>query len=404
MEGEQLRFRKAMKPRLNFQQKSICLVSYRTCAICIFILSVMFLVLSNLVSYSALTHKAGLFHQYVLNMSDLTANSGNNSSRKTLGWMSPAVISKKTIGSSFRDKLQGNSTLPTSSIAVGTQRQNKREFSQNVFLKNKKEDFRKTHFMTVEGKGRLGNQMFQFAALLGVSALHNYLPFVPPNHRIAQFFDIAEVRVIKMLNSQGHGEERAGAFDSRIHQLSHSKNWTLHGYFQSWKYFDHIANDVRKAFRFKPSIFHKAFTKLKALNASITVGVHIRRGDMNSKIELSRGYNVADEIFVKKALTFFRSKLKNPIFVMIGDDAAWMMSKFSYADIKIATSGSAAVDLAIMSQCNHSIVTSGTYGWWGAYLAGGETVYFRDYPKPGSWLDKQYNRADYYPSNWIGMS
>ena len=36
---------------------------------------------------------------------------------------------------------------------------------------------------------------------------------------------------------------------------------------------------------------------------------------------------------------------------------------------------SAKEDLALASSCNHSIIDVGSYGFWGAYLAGGETIY-----------------------------
>ncbi|XP_033725793.1 galactoside 2-alpha-L-fucosyltransferase 2-like [Pecten maximus] len=389
-----------MKPR--FPGKKTCHVSCQTCVLYTFVFFVFLVVISNVISYTTLTNKAGFFHQYIRNISFMESSYVvNSTSRKTFGWMSPAIINKHT---RFPNVSNNVTTGTTTHSNTRTNSINRISFPPKVVSKNKTDDFRKTHFMTVHGNGRLGNQMFQFAALLGASAFHKYSPFVAPKNKLMQVFDIAEARVINMINVQGHGEDRAGVFDKRIQTLSHSKNWTLQGYFQSWRYFDHVANDVRNAFRFKHDIYHKAFTKLKTLTASVMVGVHVRRGDMNSKRELSRGYNVADETFVIKALNYFRSKYKNPVFVMIGDDAAWMRSKFNYGDVHIATSGSAGADLAIMAQCNHSVVTSGTYGWWGAYLAGGETVYFRDYPKPGSWLERQYNRADYYLPNWIGMS
>jgi galactoside 2-L-fucosyltransferase 1/2 len=49
------------------------------------------------------------------------------------------------------------------------------------------------------------------------------------------------------------------------------------------------------------------------------------------------------------------------------------------------------------------IVTSGTFGWWGAWLSGGTTVYFKGYPRPESWLASQVSKNDYYPKGWIPM-
>ena len=32
----------------------------------------------------------------------------------------------------------------------------------------------------------------------------------------------------------------------------------------------------------------------------------------------------------------------------------------------------------MLASCDHVIMTVGTYGWWGAYLAGGDVVYYWD--------------------------
>ncbi|XP_069102370.1 galactoside alpha-(1,2)-fucosyltransferase 2-like [Argopecten irradians] len=387
--------------KASVSRKKTCHFHWQTCVLYTFIFFVFLVVISNVMSYNTLTNKAGVFHDYLWNMtfreSSYIVNKTTNSS-KAFGWIKPAVIGRQNTSGILN--IASSTTQANKGInpTVGDPHTPTTQHSTKI------DDFSRTHYMTVQGNGRLGNQMFQFAALLGVSALHKYTPFVAPNNKLMQVFDIAEARVVNMINYKGHVEERAGAFDRRVHNLSHARNWTLQGYYQSWKYFDHVSNYVRNAFKFKSDIHHKALTKLNTINASVFVGVHVRRGDMNSKRELSRGYNVADESYVIKAINYFRSKYKNPVFVMVGDDGAWMRSKFNFNDVHISTSGSAGGDLALMAHCNHSVVTSGTYGWWGAYLAGGETVYFRDYPKPGSWLDKQYNRADYYPPHWVGMS
>jgi galactoside 2-L-fucosyltransferase 1/2 len=57
--------------------------------------------------------------------------------------------------------------------------------------------------------------------------------------------------------------------------------------------------------------------------------------------------------------------------------------------------------MALMTLCDHVIVTAGTFGWWGAWLSGGITVYYKGYP--GHNLSNRFNLFDYYPSHWIGL-
>lgn len=266
-------------------------------------------------------------------------------------------------------------------------------------------DFRETHFMTVSGNGRLGNQMFEFASLIGTACRHNYTPFISSRNRLHLVFELNVPRDINLINSASIGESKSNTYNKKLEYLDHSKNWTLNGYFQSWRYFDHCKADVLKSFKFKPNIKRKATEVLKTINAKgrPLVFVHIRRGDMAVARELKRGYNVATPEYLTKALAHFRRVLKSPMFLVISDDQNWSKTYVNGKDVVYAGTRNAEVDMAIMSLCNHAIITSGTFGWWGAYLTGGITVYFRGFPAPGSWLAGQFNLSDYYPPDWIGM-
>jgi Glycosyl transferase family 11 len=60
-------------------------------------------------------------------------------------------------------------------------------------------------------------------------------------------------------------------------------------------------------------------------------------------------------------------------------------------------------DLAILSQCNHTIFTVGTFGWWAGYLAGGMTIYYKNFPAPQSQFERQFSKLDFFPPEWIGL-
>ena len=58
-------------------------------------------------------------------------------------------------------------------------------------------------------------------------------------------------------------------------------------------------------------------------------------------------------------------------------------------------------DLAILASCNHSIFAVGTFGWWGAWLAGGQVVYYNGFPplRPKCFTRKQVQK-EYYLPQW----
>lgn len=267
------------------------------------------------------------------------------------------------------------------------------------------EAFRNSHIMISTGNGRLGNKMFEFASLLGIAKRHNYKPMILRRNSLLQTFDISQVTDRQPVNLKGLGERGAGVYDVSMETLSHDKNYSLGGFYQSWKYFDFMSQEVRNTFKFKSSFRDKAQQALTSLNIgrNLTIGVHVRRGDMNSKRELSRGYNVATREYFLKAFKYFRDKFKHLLFLVVSDDLNWCRSNIKDSDVRFVATGSAGSDLAFLSQCNHSVISTGSFGWWGAYLTGGEVVYYQNFPANNSWLIKQYNRTEYYPLRWIGM-
>jgi hypothetical protein len=64
---------------------------------------------------------------------------------------------------------------------------------------------------------------------------------------------------------------------------------------------------------------------------------------------------------------------------------------------------SAGVDLAILSSCDAVVVSTGSFGWWAAWLAGKTTVYYDDWPRVGSRMSKPFNATLYWPKTWIPM-
>ena len=81
-------------------------------------------------------------------------------------------------------------------------------------------------------------------------------------------------------------------------------------------------------------------------------------------------------------MAHFRQKLTNSLFIFVSDDQEWCAQQFGeFKDVfMVPTSqhekNSVALDLAILAACNHTIFDYGTFGEWGAILAGGEVVVY----------------------------
>lgn len=65
---------------------------------------------------------------------------------------------------------------------------------------------------------------------------------------------------------------------------------------------------------------------------------------------------------------------------------------------------SAGVDMAIIAACDSVVISTGSFGWWAAWLANRTTtVYYSNWPRPGSGLAKFFVNQRYFPERWIPM-
>lgn len=266
--------------------------------------------------------------------------------------------------------------------------------------------FRCSHFMTLAGsRGRTGNQMFQFAALLGIAHRHNYTAFVKPTFPLTRYFSLPQVADVNITGMSRLHEIKSGVYSRDLERIAVSNNYSLDGYFQSFKYFSNISDIIRNSFKIKSSFMESAVSFMQRIQQAgqPTVCVHIRRGDIHSKSAVKQGYSVAGYDYIQRAMNYFKRKFERVHFIALSEDKSWCHTYLKRNDTTVSPFHMAAVDLAIMTLCDHVIMTSGTFGWWGAWFSSGTVVYYKDFPRPGSWLATQVAKEDYYPPHWIGM-
>ena len=147
----------------------------------------------------------------------------------------------------------------------------------------------------------------------------------------------------------------------------------------------------------------------------VVVGVHVRRGDMVSDLLKSRGYTPPKSDYFLRAMAHITQLLpskKHIVFLVSSDDITWsrkhldqqyITSHSTYFNTDFTDTGSYVVDLAILSLCDHMIISAGSYGWWAAWLADGITIYYEDWPQPKSKLRRKFKASDFYYPDWIPL-
>lgn len=251
--------------------------------------------------------------------------------------------------------------------------------------------------------GRLGNQMFQYALLLGIKAkkgydivleetLPNDLEFIKNfNINACHFYNKADIRYTSTY------KEEFFHYDRRLfNKITPYTN--LEGYFQSAKYFEHCEDLVRDQYTFRENISVQAKAFLDTLPSDTQkVSVHIRRTDYVGQPNF---HPLASLEYYKLAMSKFTDK--ETTFIVLSDDIDWCRENFQGDNI-VFTQNSTFVDLSIMSLCDHNIIANSSFSWWGAWLNRNPS---KIVIAPKVWFGIYYFHYiidDIYCNNWIKL-
>ncbi|XP_052820450.1 galactoside 2-alpha-L-fucosyltransferase Sec1-like [Mya arenaria] len=245
--------------------------------------------------------------------------------------------------------------------------------------------------------GRTGNQMFQVASLLGIAKKRGFIPIIPSTIPINKWFDLPTLSEVSKPIYQSEVHEKGfGKYLNEIEDLDENKNWTIAGYLQSFRYFDSSNDIIHKLFDMKFEKQMRAKDILRSFSPSFRLTLKILL-----KFESYRIYFKTYQ-YLMLFLIFSDDEIVC-IHVRRGDLLKGKNIKLGYNPIDYSPFKEAIDDFALMMSCNNVVITSGTFGWWGAYLSGGTVVYHNGYPAKGSWLDQRIKRGDYYLTTWTGL-
>ena len=193
---------------------------------------------------------------------------------------------------------------------------------------------------------------------------------------------------------------------------------TGHGF--SWTFFDRYRDDIKREFTFLPIIRETTDTFLRSVAAKIHsqfsgainitfVGMHVRRGDYVHIVPNQWKGVIADARYLAKAMERMRGRYPDSVFVVASDDVTWCRHNInvSRGDVYFVADGipwgSPGQDLAVLAACNHTIMTLGTFGFWSAYLAGGDVIYLTKNFLPNSRFLNFFQYEAAYLPNWEGI-
>ena len=270
--------------------------------------------------------------------------------------------------------------------------------------------------------GRLGNQMFQYAAAAGLAerlgvpvALDSRGAVARGEGVLTRVFDLPLVEPDKLppLKSEAparyalwrslgtapkfHREQGLG-YNAGIEGFADGAY--LHGYWQSEMYFAHIADRIRSDFSFPDFTNAQNADMAARVTSDLSVSLHVRRGDyltLNAHV-------LCDQAYYEAALAQLAEGLGvAPTVYVFSDDPQWAKDNLPLPFDKVVVDFNGPEtdfeDMRLMSLCQHNIIGNSSFSWWAAWLNQNPD---KRVAGPARWFgDPKLSNPDILPDDWL---
>jgi hypothetical protein len=255
------------------------------------------------------------------------------------------VISPKPVTNQHQDNVRGSTTDQKQEKAVTT---------------------------SMTGDKKLGNLMFQTAAVVGVAGRNRCKMVLPSNIRetpLYQLFSLSGIDIENPLDPKptiSIQEKKEGSYTDII--LAMDKKHTLEGYYQSPLYFERVRNKIKKIFTPKKEIVDRVVGIIPQLQKQ-TIGLHVRRGDYLSK-EYESMYTHCSIEYYHRAVEYIRQIVGYEMLVIVcSDDISWCKENLDIKNVYFVEGGNSLEDFVTLMLCTHLVIANSSYSWWAAYLS-----------------------------------
>ena len=252
--------------------------------------------------------------------------------------------------------------------------------------------------------GGLGNYMFQVAAAYAYGKKYgkisgfNCTESSGPHQNVTTY-DENIFKGVDLYHIGNSKEQRRqlneGGFNYQDLPDFPGRNVLLYGYFQSEKYFQDYANEIRELFM---SYEIDLSDELKGLlENQNTCSIHVRRGDY---LKSPNHHPTQNMNYYMKAI---KKMPKDSVFLVFSDDIQWCKDNFPDMPEKFRfiEGNKDYEDLYIMSKCKNNIICNSTFSWWAAWLNNNQD---KVVVAPNLWFGPAYsnhNTEDLYCEGWI---
>lgn len=279
---------------------------------------------------------------------------------------------------------------------------------------------KKKKAVIIRYQGGLGNQMFQYALKIKYNQLgyktyddlsfyyknKKFMPFVLnsvfPNISIKGLcrFELLTKIVRKLVKNTSIYKKEIN-YTKFSEDILNQSGW-LEGYWQSYKYYLSVRNELLKLFEFK-EIQEKQLIEIeKQIKNCNSVSVHIRAGDYLNEVNRKNFGGICTKAYYEKSIKYIKEHINNPIFYIFSDDLEWSKKNINitnaiYMDNKKIHGYEDWIDMYFMSICQNNIIANSSFSWWAAWL---NTNTKNIVIAPSKWANN-YGSEEVCPSEWI---
>jgi hypothetical protein len=279
--------------------------------------------------------------------------------------------------------------------------------------------------------GGLGNQLFQYATARALAIRCNtelvldlsWFEAIPKsntkreyelNHfnikarqpRFAErvFFSICASRffsiILNLIPLFKVFRESKFNFDERFKSIT--GHIYLNGYWQSYKYFESYRDQICNELKVLDSIANSDLLIASKIQDSISVSIHVRRGDYVSKPSAESFHGICGLDYYALAIATIFKKFPEAHFYVFSDDMDWSKANLplnAENSTFVSHNNSSAVnDMRLMSMCKHHVIANSSFSWWAAWLNPGDG---KVVIAPEKWFAVEPQPKTLLPKNWI---
>lgn len=252
--------------------------------------------------------------------------------------------------------------------------------------------------------GRLGNQMFQYAAAYSLSQKHDSKVAIGTRDsysvdgklQLSEIFELSSAVINNFSAIKYQFHEKNFQFADISNLPDHTD---IVGYFQSEKYFEsHKQKIIEEEFIFKKHILEKTDSIFENLKSDLHLcSLHVRRGDY---LKLSDTHPPLEIDYYEQAISFLPKEIDILVFSDNIEEAKNLLesSELFKERKKKYVSENHSIEMSLMTRCNYHVIANSSFSWWGAWLSESKCVI-----APKLWFGSSGPKVwdDIYCKNWI---